>query len=217
MTSNSELRKILKHITFMKMSEDLAKLSYDPKYQVGSLIIKNDWSKINGIGYNGAYSGSPNKRLSLETGGSKFIHAEMNALLNSNLNKKKSKNYTIYVTMTPCSDCSRVIVNQGIRKVIAKDVYPNHGDSLEVFEHSGVEFHYLGDLIKKLYLETSLNKELNETIKNNGNLIELFEKQISVFFEFKEYKTKLENEISKYNINKDNYLDIFYVILYKIL
>ncbi len=211
MTTNSELRKIVKHITFMKMAANLSKLSYDPKHQVGSLIIKNDWTEINSMGYNGNYQGAPNKRDSLDSGKSNFIHAEMNALLLSTLSREEAEKYTIYVTMTPCETCSRLIVNKGIKNVIVLKHYQNCGDSLEVFKNANITFHYIHDLVKSMYIKTFLGDELNLIFEkfNIGDitieeldtlLIECFTKQIKHFFEFSD---KYKDSIPHYFVTKD--------------
>jgi dCMP deaminase len=194
MTSNSELRKIIKPIAFMKMADSLSKLSYDPKHKVGSLIIKNDWTEINSMGYNGNYQGAPNKRDSLESGKSNFIHAEMNALILSTLNREEASKYTLFVTMTPCETCSRLIVNKGIKKVIALKEYPNCGDSLTVFKNSNVEFIYLKDLIHDLYKNTELYKNSYSVVENSIDdvnldlvLYHLLNSQLKTFFETIDY------------------------------
>ena len=238
MTSNSELRKIIKYITFMKMTTSLSKLSYDPKHQVASLIVKNDWSEINSMGYNGNYSGAPNIRSSIESGKSKFIHAEMNALLFCTLSKEDAKNYTIFVTMTPCELCARLIVNKGIKNVIVLNKYDNCGDSLNVFENSGITFHYLDKLIMELYEQSELLSELIKIIGDNLNyivpidtnidlldseLLKCFKKQMGYFFEFDNSFEKtipdtiIKNldDFSKYNSEAilRHYLKLFIDIL----
>jgi dCMP deaminase len=233
MTSVSELRKMIKYITFMKMTEQLAKgVSYDPKHQVGATIVKNDWTKIDSIGYNGAYKGSPNKRFSLESGNSKFVHAEMNAIAFSTLSQSKAKKYTMFVTLTPCEICSRLIVNKGIKNVVCLNRYDHCGDSLEVFNSVGVNFTYIDDMIREFYVESNLYKELLNIIDEyilvpnrlNSYLQECFEKQMGYFFEFnKSYCNKIPQYIiNEKNINTYNkeyviktYIDLFVKKLYE--
>ena len=93
MNKNSENRKILKLLTFMKMCEQVASLSYDEKHQVGAILVKNDFSDVHAIGYNGNYSGGENERDSMEHGMSGYLHAEENMLFNTVL-KSQLLSYT---------------------------------------------------------------------------------------------------------------------------
>ena len=238
MTSNSDLRKIIKHITFMKMAYNLSKLSYDPKYQVGSLIIKNDWTEINSMGYNGAYRGSPNQRYSLDTGKSKFIHAEMNALIFSTLSREQAENYTLYVTLTPCEMCSRMIVNKGIKNVIALHEYDSCGDSLEVFKNSDIKFIYIHQMIEDFYNQSYMMGDILRVINNHFKYGEIFTdvelldidlkncitKQLGEFFEFDDkYLDKIPKTLIKNSNNYNSediikdYVKIFSNILYNLV
>lgn len=192
MVIKKECRNVIKKITFMKMAEQLSSLSYDPKHKVACIIVKNDWT-INSVGYNGNYKGAPNERQSLESGKSNFIHAEMNALLFSSFSCDEAKNYTIYVTMTPCSMCARHIVNKEIKNVIALNRYENCGDTEEVFENSNTNFSYLFDLLdEEIFVDTEKGNELLSLINKHKNdkdkrelnyaLGFLFEKQMKDFF-----------------------------------
>lgn len=234
MTSNSELRDIIKNITFMKMTEQLAKgLSYDPKYQVGAMIVKNDWTKVDSIGYNGAYKGSPNKRFSLDSGQAKFVCAETNAIIFSTLSQSKARKYTLFVTMTPCERCSRLIANKGIKNVIALNHYHNCGDSLDVFKNAGINFIFIHDKIKKFYADSDMYEDvmmiIDENIKNieklNSKLLGIFKKQLDIFFEFdKSFLDNLpENIIHVNNFTEDRksimetYMEIFANKLYELV
>lgn len=151
MTTNSKLRALLKHITFMKMTEAVAGMSYDPKHQVGSIIVKNDLSTIAGLGYNGNYSGGENKRDSDTSGMSGFLHAEENALIKANI--EHPEQYMLFATMTPCRMCAKRIVNKGIKEVIYKDVYEN-ADSLDVFRNGGVRVYSIEQKLMMLFMNT---------------------------------------------------------------
>ena len=157
MTTNSKLRALLKHITFMKMTESVAGMSYDPKHQVGSIIVKNDLSTIAGLGYNGNYSGGENKRDSDDTGMSGFLHAEENALIKANI--EHPENYLLFATMTPCRMCAKRIVNKGIKEVIYKDAYPN-ADSLDVFRNGGVRVYSIEEKLMILFMNTPYFNEV---------------------------------------------------------
>ncbi|WP_064615525.1 deoxycytidylate deaminase [Streptobacillus moniliformis] len=105
---------------FMGIAFLSANRSKDPVTQVGACIV-ND-SKIVGIGYNGFPIGSSDDEVPWEKDGdflnTKYayvVHAELNAILNSNRDLKGS---TIYVTHFPCNECAKSIIQTGISKVI---------------------------------------------------------------------------------------------------
>jgi dCMP deaminase len=114
---------------FMDMAIILAHRSVDSKYKVGVVIASEDNHQVLSIGYNGNYHGGPNVRDSEETGKSGFIHGEINALLKLDYNLPKRK--VMYLTMAPCMDCAKAIIQANIYSVIFKDDYlENEGIAL---------------------------------------------------------------------------------------
>ena len=101
---------------WMDVASSIAKRSYDPRFQVGSVIVTKDNTQVLAVGYNGNYSGGPNTVESEEPGQSGFIHAEINSLLKMDYNNPKSKK--MYLTLSPCRMCAKAIVNAGIDEVI---------------------------------------------------------------------------------------------------
>jgi len=99
----------------------ISKRSYDPRYQVGAVVVSEDNTQVLAVGYNGNYSGGPNEAESDNPGESGMIHAEINALLKLDYNNPKKK--TMYVTLSPCKMCAKAIVNAGIDEVIYKEEY----------------------------------------------------------------------------------------------
>ncbi|CAM3063977.1 dCMP deaminase family protein [Streptobacillus felis] len=105
---------------FMGIAFLSANRSKDPVTQVGACIVKD--SKIVGIGYNGFPMGSSDDEIPwgkegdfLNTKYAYVVHAELNAILNSNRDLKGS---TIYVTHFPCNECAKSIIQTGISKVV---------------------------------------------------------------------------------------------------
>ena len=116
---------------FMNIALLSAQRSKDPSTQVGSCIV-NDENKIIGIGYNGFPTGISDQDLPWEREG-KFLetkypyvcHAEMNAILNSN-QPQPLKDTTIYVTLFPCNECTKFIIQSKIEKIYyLSDKYHN--------------------------------------------------------------------------------------------
>ena len=106
---------------WMDFCTTIAKRSYDPRFQVGSVIVTEDNCQVLAIGYNGNYSGGPNDVESSEPGESGMIHAEINALIKVDYNNPKGKK--LYLTLSPCRMCAKSIVNAGIDEVIYRDAY----------------------------------------------------------------------------------------------
>ena len=99
-----------------------AQRSKDPSTQVGACIIDED-KKIVGTGYNGAPRGIDDKDFPwaregdfVNTKYAYVCHAELNAILNST--KESLKNCTIYVSLFPCNECAKAIIQSGIKKVV---------------------------------------------------------------------------------------------------
>lgn len=115
---------------FMGIALLSAQRSKDPNTQVGACIVNTD-NKIVGIGYNGMPIGCkdtimPWKRTgesNLDTKYPYVVHAELNAILNST---KNLKDCILYVTLYPCNECAKAIIQSGIKKVIYyENKYPN--------------------------------------------------------------------------------------------
>ena len=106
---------------FMGIAKLSAQRSKDPSTQVGACIV-NEYNKIIGIGYNGFPTGINDDDLSwsregdyLNTKYPYVCHAEMNAILNSTLS---TKNCSIYVTLFPCNECTKFLIQSGIKSNI---------------------------------------------------------------------------------------------------
>lgn len=106
---------------WMDFASNIARRSPDPNFKVGCCIVSQDNCQVLAIGYNGDHKGGPNVRDSLEPGRSGFIHAEINALIKLDYNNPKKK--TLYITLSPCIDCAKAIINGGIDRVVFRDQY----------------------------------------------------------------------------------------------
>jgi dCMP deaminase len=113
---------------FMGIAVTSAMRSKDPSTQVGACIA-NMQNKVVSIGYNGMPNGVSDNEVSWEPGtglNSKYLyvaHAELNAILNAKDGSALS-NTKIYVTLFPCNECAKAIIQSGIKEVIyAEDKY----------------------------------------------------------------------------------------------
>jgi dCMP deaminase len=136
--------------TWMSVAHMMADRSYDPRLKVGAIIVSCDNTQMLSVGYNGNYKGGPHKHESSEPGKSGFIHAEVNALVKCDFNFAKKKH--MYVTHMPCRDCSKLIINAEIARVVYHHPY-RITDGVELLKSVGVEVLTLGEAIAA-YLPT---------------------------------------------------------------
>jgi len=121
---------------WMNVAELMSQRSHHPTFKVGAIITSNDNTQILSVGYNGNESGGENEPESCEPGMSGLLHAEINCLLKLDYNNPKDK--TMWLTLSPCQQCAKAIVNSGIKNVIYRDEYrDNRG--LEILLKSGIK------------------------------------------------------------------------------
>jgi dCMP deaminase len=110
---------------YMELAENLALRSHCTKAQVGAVLTKD--TRIISIGYNGPPAGTHNCDEEFGDEGcprdskgscSLALHAEQNAILYASKNGVSLENSTIYVTLSPCISCARIIYSMKIKKVI---------------------------------------------------------------------------------------------------
>lgn len=138
-------------VRFMQMARLVASWSscYQQNRQVGAVIVKD--KRILTTGYNGAPSGIVSckdkgeclrKKLDIPSGTRHEIcyavHAEQNAIVQAAKTGVSVNGATMYVTHQPCSICTKIIINSGIKKVIYREGYPDDF-SLQLFAEAGVE------------------------------------------------------------------------------
>ena len=120
---------------WMDFADNISLRSYDPRFQVGAVVVTDDNCQVLAIGYNGNYSGGPNEVESTNPGESGMIHAEINALLKMDYNNPKRKK--LYLNLSPCRACSKAIVNAGIAEVIFKNEYRDMS-GIEILNNAGI-------------------------------------------------------------------------------
>jgi|TARA_B100000131_G_C17869083_1_gene513435 dCMP deaminase len=120
---------------WMSVAHTISQRSIDPRHQVGSIIVTDDNTQLLALGYNGNYKGGPNEIESLKPGQSGLIHAEQNALIKLDYNNPKKKK--MYVTLSPCSHCAKMIVNANIHEVIYDEQYRDPA-GIEIMKAAGL-------------------------------------------------------------------------------
>lgn len=129
---------------YMRMALEWAKLSHCNRRQVGALIVKN--KMIISDGYNGTPSGFENF-CEDESGYTKWyvLHAEANAILKVASSTQSCKGATLYITMSPCKECSKLIHQAGITRVVFLHAYKDES-GLRFLEKAGVIITHLQSL-----------------------------------------------------------------------
>lgn len=129
---------------YMELAEKLALRSHCVKAQVGAVLARD--TRIVSLGYNGPPAGTHNCDVEWPGEGcprdskgscSLALHAEQNAILYAARNNGSIEGSTLYVTLSPCIACARVIFSTGIRKVFYKHSY---AEFKNIPTDEGVEF-----------------------------------------------------------------------------
>ena len=132
--------------TYLQMANTWGLLSKAKRKKVGCLIVKN--GQIISDGYNGTPAGYDNNceyetRFGYETR-PEVLHAESNALMKLAKSTNSSRDSTIYLTMSPCFECAKLIIQAGVKRVVYSEIY-----RIE----KGIEFLRSNDVIAEMHNE----------------------------------------------------------------
>ncbi|MGY8949334.1 MAG: deoxycytidylate deaminase [Flavobacteriales bacterium] len=130
-------------IAYLKMALEWAKLSYCKRRQVGALIVKD--RMIISDGYNGTPTGFENV-CEDEKNYTKWyvLHAEANAIMKVSASTQSSKGATLYITLSPCRECSKLIFQSGITRLVYNKEYKDTS-GLDFLKKSGIEIAHVLD------------------------------------------------------------------------
>ena len=122
--------------SYLEMAEIWAQNSYCKRRKVGALLVKD--RMIISDGYNGTPSGFEN--ICEEDGVTKpyVLHAEANAITKVAKSGNSSEGATLYVTASPCLECSKLIFQSGIKRVVYRDEY-RLTDGIDLLRRAGIE------------------------------------------------------------------------------
>ena len=151
-------------LIYMQMAYQIAKLSYAKRKRVGCIIVKDN--QVVSTGYNGTphgfdndceedqirYYDNPDHAMTLMDKGYKcndgccskevtkrvVLHAESNALAKVSKSTLSSDGADMYITMSPCFDCSKLIIQSGIKKVFYSESYRDTS-GIDILEEAGIE------------------------------------------------------------------------------
>ena len=147
-------REVFKSSIYMELATVISKLSKDPNTKVGAVIVKE--GKILGIGYNGAPKLFPDEKVPQTHNNELFLdkntymlHAEVNAILNSNGDLSNS---TIFITHYPCYECAKILCQSGIEKVIYINEYKKEITDISnyIFKECGIKCYQLDEYLKEV-------------------------------------------------------------------
>ncbi|HET8809487.1 MAG TPA: dCMP deaminase family protein [Flavobacteriaceae bacterium] len=126
---------------YLRIAREWSKLSHCHRKQVGALIVKD--RMIISDGYNGTPTGFENP-CEDEEGYTKWyvLHAEANAILKVAGSTQSCKGATLYITMSPCKECSKLIHQAGITRMVYQKAYKDNS-GIEFLEKAGVELVHL--------------------------------------------------------------------------
>jgi dCMP deaminase len=136
--TNQELTKQKRYDkAYLRLALEWAKLSYCQRKKVGALIVKN--GTIIADGYNGTPSGFDNCCEDHQGNTHWYVlHAEANAILKLSKSNNSGDGATLYITLSPCKDCSKLILQSGIKRVVYCTEYKDT-EGVDFLKNSGIE------------------------------------------------------------------------------
>ncbi len=128
---------------YLRMAHTWAELSHCTRKKVGALIVRD--GRIISDGYNGTPAGFENSCENDEGETHWFVlHAEANAILKVARSTNDCEGATLYLTLSPCKDCSKLVLQAGIRRVVyAMDYKDTTG--IDFLRNAGVDVVYIPD------------------------------------------------------------------------
>lgn len=133
-----EVKKQLRYDkAYLRLAREWGKLSHCKRKQVGALIVKD--GIIISDGYNGSPTGFPNE-CEDQNGNTKWyvLHAEANAITKVAKTNNNAQGSTLYITLSPCKECSKLILQAGIKRVVYTQAYKDQ-EGVEFLRSAGVE------------------------------------------------------------------------------
>ncbi|SMC37086.1 deoxycytidylate deaminase [Cellulophaga tyrosinoxydans] len=129
---------------YLRMASEWGKLSFCKRKQVGAIIVKD--RMIISDGYNGTPTGFEN-HCEDEEGYTKWyvLHAEANAISKVASSTQSCNGATLYITLSPCKECSKLIHQSGIKRVVYQNAYKDDS-GLQFLEKAGVVLVHMPDI-----------------------------------------------------------------------
>ncbi|MCT4646527.1 MAG: dCMP deaminase family protein [Carboxylicivirga sp.] len=147
MSKTNDNKQFLLDQRYLAMARIWAQNSYCTRRQVGALLVKD--KMIISDGYNGTPSGFENECEDCNNKTKPYVlHAEANAITKVARSNNSSDGSTLYITASPCIECSKLIIQAGIKRVVFAEKYHNT-EGLDLLGRAGIEVvHIENELIK---------------------------------------------------------------------
>lgn len=122
---------------YLKMAQSWSALSHCSRKQVGAIIVRDEM--IISDGYNGTPAGFDNC-CEDDNGITQWyvLHAEANAILKVAKSTNNCKDATLYLTLSPCKECSKLVLQAGIKRVVFRDSYKDT-EGIDFLHSAGIE------------------------------------------------------------------------------
>ena len=141
MSSEMQDKQTALDCRYIRMAQIWAENSYCKRRQVGALLVKN--KTIISDGYNGTPAGI--KNICEDENGHTYpyvLHAEANAITKIARSGNSSEGATLYVTTSPCIECSKLIIQAGITRVVFSEHY-RLNDGIELLKEAGIKVDFI--------------------------------------------------------------------------
>jgi len=108
---------------FINIAKEVGSLSHCTRSKVGAVLVKD--GNVISFGYNGTPAGMDNTCEENNVTKEEVIHAEMNSILKAAKSGNSVEGSTLYLTLSPCKECSKLILQSGVKKVVYLNTYRN--------------------------------------------------------------------------------------------
>lgn len=144
MEDKEHIKQLRYDRAYLRMAHQWSKLSHCSRKQVGAIIVKD--AMIISDGYNGTPAGFDNC-CEDDDGNTQWyvLHAEANAILKVAKSTNNCKGATLYLTLSPCKDCSKLVLQAGIKKVVYSNSYKDT-EGIDFLRSAGIEIIHIEDL-----------------------------------------------------------------------
>lgn len=129
---------------YLRMASIWAENSYCQRRKVGAILVRDQM--IISDGYNGTPAGFENVCEDADGTTKPYVlHAEANAITKVARSNNSSEGSTLYITASPCLECSKLIIQAGIKRVVFNELY-RLADGIDLLRRAGVECTHIADI-----------------------------------------------------------------------